>query len=256
MSKIEETITPNEVDLTGFTPQAELNSKLWSNGKLNKEIRISLLQLAYEFMIDAEISNFCDVIVTGSLANYNWNEQFSDIDLHIVVDFSTLSSDPEIAKAYFDEKKYNWNEHHKEIKVYNYPVELYVQDKDEPHKSTGVYSLMKDTWIETPSLDKLPDTSNKVQIKQGVSAYCNIIDELINTFNNVKDDPGEVQSVLDVANKIYDIIKLERKEALASAKYAELTTGNLLFKSLRRNGYMEKLINLRRSCFDIIHSVK
>ena len=55
---------------------------------------------------------------------------------------------------------------------------------------------------------------------------------------------------------LYDAIKLERKEALAKAQYAELTTGNLLFKSLRRNGYMEKLINLRRKCFDIIHSVR
>ncbi len=251
-----EDITPDQVDLTGFNPQDNLNTKLWIDNKINKEVRISLLEIAYQFMIDSSLNTFCDVIVTGSLANYNWNEQYSDIDLHIVTDFSELSDDPAIARAYFDEKKYNWNTAHTDIKMFNYPVEIYVQDKNEPHKSTGVYSLMKDCWLTEPSLDKLPDTSNKPQIQHGVAAYCNMIDNLENTLTNAGNDAGEATRLLNVANELYDMIKLERKEALASTKYAELTTGNLLFKTLRRNGYMEKLIKLRRKCFDIIHSVE
>lgn len=255
-TKIIETITPNEVDLTGFTPQKSLNDKLWIDNKLNKEVRISLLEIAYQFMLDSSLNTFYDVIVTGSLANYNWNEEYSDIDLHIVADFSELSDDPAIAKAYFDEKKYNWNQSHTDIKMFNYPVEIYVQDKNEPHKSTGVYSLMQDCWICEPSLEKLPDTSNKPHIQHGVAAYCNMIDNLIDTLESSGNDLEEAVRILNIANEVYDAIKLERKEALANATYAELTTGNLLFKSLRRNGYMEKLINLRRKCFDIIHSVR
>ena len=140
--------------------------------------------------------------------------------------------------------------------MFNYPVEIYVQDKSEPHKSTGVYSLMKDCWLIEPSLDKLPDTSNKPHIQHGVAAYCNMIDNLIDTLNASGNSLEEAARILNIANELYDAIKLERKEALAKAQYAELTTGNLLFKSLRRNGYMEKLINLRRKCFDIIHSVR
>lgn len=250
-----ETINPSDVDLTGFAPQSNLNTKLWNNNKLDRNVRLALLEIAYQFMIDAELNEFCDVIVTGSLANYNWNEEYSDIDLHIVTDFSSLSPDPDIAKAYFDEKKYNWNETHKDIKMFNYPVEIYVQDKNEPHKSSGVYSLMKDDWLTEPSLDKLPDTSNKPHIQHGVAAYCNMIDNLEDTLANAGNDKEEAVRLLNIANELYDAIKQERKEALATAKYAELTTGNLLFKTLRRNGYMQKLITFRRKCFDIIHSV-
>lgn len=250
-----EDITPDQVDLTGFIPKDNLNTDLWIDNKLNKEARISLLEIAYQFIIDSSLNTFCDIIVTGSLANYNWNEQYSDIDLHIVTDFSELSNDPEIAKAYYDEKRGSWNKTHTDIKIFNYPVEIYVQDKNEPHKSTGVYSLMKDCWLTEPSLDKLPDTSNKPHIQHGVAAYCNMIANLENTFNNARNDLGEVTKILNIANELYDMIKLERKEALAKAEFGELTTGNLLFKSLRRNGYLEKLINLRRKCFDIIHSV-
>ena len=251
-----EDITPDQVDLTGFIPQQVLNKKLWIDNKLNPKVRISLLEIAYQFMIDSSLNSFCDVIITGSLANYNWNEQYSDIDLHVITDFSELSDDPEIARAYFNEKKYNWNQSHTDIKMFNYPVEIYVQDKNEPHKSSGVYSLMTDSWLIKPSLDKLPDTSNKPHIQHGVAAYCNMIDNLIDTLNASRNSLEEATRILNIANELYDAIKLERKEALANAQYAELTTGNLLFKSLRRNGYMEKLINLRRKCFDIIHSVR
>lgn len=254
-TEIQETLTPADVDLTGFAPQKNLNTKLWMNNKLNKSARIALLEIAYQFMIDAELTEFCDVIVTGSLANFNWNEQYSDIDLHIVTDFSTLSADPDIAKAYFDEKRGRWNDTHKNITIFNYPVELYVQDKNEPHKSTGVYSLMQDKWLTEPSLEKLPDTSNKPHIQHGVAAYCNMIDNLIDTLEQSGNDPGEAEILLDIANEIFDAIKQERKEALANAVYGELTTGNLLFKTLRRNGYMQKLIEFRRKCFDIIHSI-
>jgi hypothetical protein len=211
--------------------------------------------LGNDFVTDSGIQYVYDIIITGSLANYNWNEQHSDIDLHILVDFNELSSDPVIAKQYYDEKRSNWNRSHDKITMFGYPVELYVQDINEPHKSTGVYSLMHDKWIVEPSLDKLPNTSNTTQVKSGVSVYCNMIDALIATYNDVQDNKLEVREVLKIADKIYDTVKDERKQSMASAKFAELTTGNLIFKSLRRNGYIEKLINLRRTCYDKLHSL-
>ena len=52
-----------------------------------------------------------------------------------------------------------------------------------------------------------------------------------------------------------DKIKEERANSM-KGKNIELTNGNLIFKSLRRNGYIEKLINLKRQLFDEIHSIK
>ncbi len=256
MRFIKENIKPEEVDLSGFDLQQKLNPKLWDENKhLNELVRISLLILGNDFVTDSGIQYVYDIIITGSLANYNWNEQHSDIDLHILVDFKELSSDPVIAKQYYDEKRSNWNRSHDKITMFGYPVELYVQDINEPHKSTGVYSLMHDKWIVEPSLDKLPNTSNTTQVKSGVSVYCNMIDALIDTYNDVQDNKLEVREVLKIADKIYDTVKDERKQSMASAKFAELTTGNLIFKSLRRNGYIEKLINLRRICYDKLHSL-
>ena len=50
-----EDITPDQVDLTGFIPQKVLNRKLWIDNKLNQKVRISLLEIAYQFMIDSSL---------------------------------------------------------------------------------------------------------------------------------------------------------------------------------------------------------
>ena len=36
-----------------------------------------------------------DIILTGSLANYNWS-RFSDVDLHILVDFGEVDENEEL----------------------------------------------------------------------------------------------------------------------------------------------------------------
>ena len=53
-------------------------------------------------------------------------------------------------KEYFDSKKSLWNQKHKDIKIFGFPIEVYVQDKNEPHASTGVYSLEKNEWKVKP----------------------------------------------------------------------------------------------------------
>ena len=256
MKELKEDIRPQDVNLGGFTLQQELNPKLWTKDKkLNSIVRLSLLVIGNDFMEDSGIQKIYDIIMTGSLANYNWNEKYSDIDLHILVDYTELSTDPAIAKQYFMEKKTNWNNSHSKINVLGYPVELYVQDINEPHKSTGVYSLMKDEWIVEPTLDKLPDSSNKEHVKNGVSVYCNMIDALAATYNDVTGNKAEVMQVLKIGDSIMSAIKGERAESMANTKFAELTTGNLIFKTLRRNGYIGKLIDIRRCCYDELRSL-
>jgi hypothetical protein len=68
---------------------------------MNREVREQLLQIANDFYqqtdIDADIK---DIILTGSLANYNWSEKYSDYDLHILIDFKDVSDDVELVKKY------------------------------------------------------------------------------------------------------------------------------------------------------------
>ena len=85
---------------------------------------------------DAELK---DVTFTGSLANYNWSK-YSDVDLHLIVDYKDVNDDQDLVKDYFNAKKSIWNRNH-DIFIDGYEVEVYVQDNNEPHTSSGVYSV-------------------------------------------------------------------------------------------------------------------
>jgi hypothetical protein len=84
-----------DVDLSSFELKDKLNEKIWNGDKLNILVRRKLLSIAKDFISDFDIADFQieDVIMTGSLANFNWDENYSDIDLHIVVDFNENSED-------------------------------------------------------------------------------------------------------------------------------------------------------------------
>ena len=59
--------------------------------------------------------------------------------------FAYLSHD------YFKSKKEIWNQTHESLKIYGYPVEISVENEDEPGVSSGVYSLVKNKWITEPA---------------------------------------------------------------------------------------------------------
>ena len=216
-------------------------------------IRRALLVIAKDFIDEYNLGEYVidDIIMTGSLANYNWSEEFSDIDLHIIMDTTQLSEDPSLAKSISDAMRNVWNKTHTDISVGGFPVELYIQDTHEPHKSSGVYSLLDDEWKTSPSLDKLSGEIEEDEIKTRVAEYTKLIDKIEMVYNDI--DP--LQMYHSYA-KLMDKIKAERASGLTNDDAAELTAGNLIFKSLRRSGYIEKLIDIKRRCFDRARSIK
>ena len=94
-----------------------------------------------------------DLRFTGSLANYNWSK-YSDIDLHIVVDFAKIDENVELVKNFFDAARLRWNDLH-DITIYGHEVEIYVENAGEAHKSSGMYSISKNEWIVIPSPEKI-----------------------------------------------------------------------------------------------------
>ena len=42
-----------------------------------------------------------------------------------------------------------WNDAH-EIKLFGFEVEIYVENKGEPHISSGLYSVLQDRWLVEP----------------------------------------------------------------------------------------------------------
>ena len=93
-----------EVEPESFLKNEELEPHFWSNNKLQDKISRRLVKIANDFIEGLEISvEIEDIRFTGSLANYNWSK-YSDVDLHIVVDFDKIDDDTELVKSYFDDE--------------------------------------------------------------------------------------------------------------------------------------------------------
>jgi predicted nucleotidyltransferase len=246
--------------LSSFHLQDKLNPKIWvlpneramSDPKgqvetMKPKVRERLLQIAYEFIdflgVDVVVS---DVIMTGSLANYNWSK-FSDVDLHIIIDFNQFSEkELPLYEELFRLKKTLFNDNH-DITIFGYDVELYAQDENESHFSSGEYSVLFNEWITEPKKDKTEIDIDLIKKKS--EQWMGQIDTVI---ENVKDEPLEV--AIKLIDKYKDKIKKYRTAGLE--KGGEMSDENLVFKVLRRNGYIQKLFDFKNEFIDKSLSLK
>lgn len=240
--------------LKSFSLQDELNPDVWvlpnerfmSDPKgqvetMKPEIRERLLEIAYEFIEFLDVPVFVsDIILTGSLSNYNWSK-FSDFDLHLLIDFDQFPEESvELYQKLFNLKKMLFNNTH-DITIKKYEVELYAQDEKEPHESTGVYSVLFDEWVKKP---KKEDVSiNIEEIKHKSEQWMEIIDGVI---ENAGDE--ELEDAKELIKKYKEKIKKFRQCGLE--KGGEYSNENLVFKVLRRNGYIEKLYDFENKLTD------
>jgi hypothetical protein len=228
--------------IKSFYIKDELNPKLWDNFELDGEVREQLIKIAQDFYESTELkADVKDIILTGSLSNYNWSEKYSDYDLHILIDFNDVDDNVELVKKFADAAKKNWNDEH-DIKIKGYEVEVYIQDIDEPHKSSGVFSLLNNKWNVKP--EKVEFEPDEEALKEKSKSVMMAVDGLEEEL-----DEDKYEKFNDKLNKVWDKIKNYRKSGLAE-EGGELSLGNLVFKLLRRNGYIEKIMNLKRKSYD------
>lgn len=255
---IELEIKPDEVDLSSFNIKKKLNPKFWIDGHLDSRIRLKLLDISDDFIeylgIDPDIVK--DVIMTGSLANFNWNEEFSDIDLHVLLDYSDIDENTEFVKQYFMAQKNAWNNEHEDLKIFGFPIEVYVQDVHEKHDSSGVYSLDRDKWLREPDREVLASSKvNKELIKNKVSDYVNKIDKLLYIYKKVKNDEYKLRKLSEKIEKLWEEIKNSRKIGFEKSGGKEINNNNIVFKSLRRQKYLDKLYDLKTKTYDKLMSL-
>jgi hypothetical protein len=172
----------------------------------------------------------------------------------VVFRFKDVDERVEFVSNYFNSKKKIWNNEHDNLKIYGFPVEMYVQDSEEEHTSSGVYSLEKNKWLVKPKKENFENILlNKKFIREKARLLINKIDEFSEKVENEKDEYK-----LDILSKkiksLFDKIKGIRKESLK--KYGEMSTGNIIFKILRRLGYIDKLYNIKLNTYDKIKSLK
>lgn len=254
-----EVVNPDDVNLSSFSIKKNLNPKFWKNGVLDSRIRMKLLDIADDFIefLGVDWAKPEDITITGSLANFNWDENYSDIDLHIIMDYSDVDERTEFVSNYFYSQKKLWNEEHSDIKIMGYPVEVFVQDVNERHDSSGVYSLEKNKWLIEPEREKLASSKvNKAFIKDKVSEYMNKIDKLEYLLNKSKDNEYRLRRVMEKSDKLFDKIKEERKIGFERSGGKEINNYNIVFKALKRNGYIKKLVNVKSMAYDKLNSLQ
>lgn len=248
-------IVASDISLKSFKPQEELNPKFWINGLLNSRIRLRLLDIADNFIddLDIEWAKPYDIILTGSLTNYNWSK-YSDIDLHIIYNFSEIDDKVNLVKDFLESKRKLWNNEHKDLKIYGFPIEIYVQDKNEIHRSSGVYSLERNEWIIKPNKNNIkPIQLDKFFIKDKAAKIMTNIDNICAKYNDNLND-YELYVIGKEAKNIFKKIKYIRKHDLANN--GEMSNGNLIYKVLRRSGYIDKIVNIITKTYDLTKSIK
>lgn len=237
-SLVEDLLNDNGIVKT-FYPKKTLSPLIFNDkNNINPDIRKKLLKISDEFMDFLGVEFFIhDVVLTGSLASYGWSKH-SDIDLHIILDYDEIEHNNELLNQFFDAKKDSWNNLHN-IKIKGFEVEVYVQDMKEEHVSSGVYSILHNKWVLEPEPTKIKIDEKKI-IKKS-KEYIRQIDSLCEKFKSGKDITVD-------AKKIKDKLKNFRKIGLSND--GEYSYENLVFKYLRRNGYIKKLIDLKTKNFD------
>lgn len=231
--------------LKSFKPQSELDPKIWylpnekymgdpegQKYKMKPEVRERLLEIAYQFLDYLKIDLIVtDIVLTGSLANYNWSK-YSDFDIHIIANYNQFpQSQLELYKELFMLKKALFNKTH-DIRLFGYETELYVEGEEEAHFSSGVYSLLYDDWQHKP--EKGDVKIDKETVKRKAQQWMDIIDGVL---ENIEDE--DIEDAKELIEKYKE--KLRKFRTCGLQKDGEYSSENLVFKILRRNGYLEKL---------------
>ena len=223
-----------------------LKKGIWRGRRLNKEVAINLRAVAKDFFDSLGLggTQFDDITFTGSLANFNYTK-FSDIDLHILVDFKKIDADAELVREYFSAKSSNWNNKH-DIRIFGHEIELYVQDSNEPHHSTGVYSVQNDQWLAEPKR-KEPEVDEDM-VKRKVKSFIDMIERVQDKYDSEKYEDAH-----HAAKKLVKKIRKFRQSGLEDK--GEYSYENLTFKYLRNYDHIKELFDIRTQSYDKMKSV-
>lgn len=207
---------------------SKLNPKLFNEEKqLHPVVKERLIEIANDF-IDGLKENgipliIKDIWLVGSNAAYNYSSN-SDIDLHILVKTEDIDFNEPLLKLLYDYAKSSYNKDY-DIKIRGHKVELYLEDFNSTIISKGIYSILKDKWINKPT----PEEDKDIYIEE-TEEYKEWQDKFFKL--QISTDKEEIENFID------DLYIL-RKESLSTE--GEYGTGNLIFKEFRNLGRLKEL---------------
>lgn len=216
----------------------ELNPALFNeDATLKTEVKDKINEIVDEFLkdfIEVEVElKVKDIILTGSNASYNYTKD-SDLDIHIIADTSEIEDTLNLHKVIYNAYRSAFNKKF-DIELNSIPVEVYVETQDTPLVSNGIYSVMTNTWVKEPTKDSIPEVDQEV-IDKAFKPWEKRYKVLLTKIDDGLEDESEIDSFID---KLYEL----RQKGLAEE--GEYSIGNLVFKEMRNNGYLDSLKELR-----------
>lgn len=203
--------------------KSELNPLIWNQDMLDQQVRLKLISIAVHFKNFVEIDfPVLDLQLTGGMVSRYYTEH-SDLDLHIITDYDKIDCDQEASELFDTKRKLYKVEHDIEIK--GIPVELYVEDVNQPSKG-GAFSLLKNKWLR-----RAPEPKGEINysaVETNTEKFHNLINRAIAS--------NDIHSLEQVKKFIWSY----RQQGLA--KDGEYGVANLTFKNLRNKGILADLI--------------
>lgn len=222
----------------------KLNPKFWdTDDKLDQGIRKKLLKIARDFYDSVDLdTEIIDIYFMGSMCNYNYSK-LSDLDTHIIIDYEKAGPKDLVLKA-VEGERFQWNTRHK-ISLRGHDVELYIQDVNEKKSHAAIYSLLNDEWVQKPKYDPPKITEDDILPKY--NSYVYEITELEKILKS-KTDLDEIEKYYKRSKDIKK--KLSEARVMGIKSDGEFSIENLVFKKLRNNGFVGKLINIKNKLYD------
>jgi hypothetical protein len=235
------------------TPRTSLNQHIFADTTIRPRIRKILLhlinELTTEFPFDTTTRYIEEKNMVGSMAGYQWSEQ-SDIDIHIVIDDETMALRHDIDSAELlqilrdSAKKMN-----KRFYISGYPVEFYVQAKNEPFYSNGIFDLEANGWTRFPSEVRQSKENIKIakELARQYKVYIlNKIKEIKNGIKKHTKKQGNykfVKRATEFLDTELQNIKKKRNKAIHTE--GDLGFDNLYFKFLQKMKVLEKIKKIK-----------
>lgn len=202
-----------------------LNPALWDkNQNLLPEVEDRLYKIVNKFKSECMLPlDIADVHLVGSNASFNYTP-YSDLDVHIVVNFDLVDCDKEILVAAYNLQKSQFNRNY-DISIHGINIEMYIEDINSMTASNGIYSLYNKKWIKKPQKINPPKLDNK---------FDETVKKLADKAQKILDSNDQIE-----VTKFINMLYMMRKNGIATQ--GEFAVGNLLFKEIRNLGLLDQL---------------
>jgi hypothetical protein len=219
----------------------------------DNKTRLKLISKAKKFYKEfseiLEDRSIRDIQISGPFTTF-FPTKNSDIDVHIVLDLSNLSSDPKKLNSAIKSIKFLWNISN-DFSIKGVPVDFFITDINKVHDNSPLYSLTKNKWIVKPDDENEMDQRDIDRKFDDISSE---IEEMYNKLTSKSYFPSNSKELykrcLSIKNKIY---KMKRDSVLDKD---ESSINHHIFRKLKKSGYIDKLIDTLTKSYSKIYNKK